>query len=122
MKKAIITKTPVLYDPKEGKSAKIVRAICPNRGIQFSDHKIDAYMQVFSVEEDGTLKEQPQFNNHSVYTNEQLNNLFSSLNDPIFPNESFLEEFNKLALQVLLLDTKARALFGVQEWEIYNIE
>ena len=121
MKKAIITKQEHIYDPVNNKSAKMIRCIVPNGGIHFSDTGLTAYTQVFAqtFDDDGNEELILVQSKESEYTNEEIDGIFTMLNNPIYPNESFSGEFNGLLINFLLMDSKSQGLFNNDDYDIY---
>lgn len=131
-KKAIITENEHIYDPVNNLSCKMIRVINPNRGVQFSDDKVDVYIEVYGqifetqIDENGNeieveiLKPFTSFGNHSTYKVEEIDAFFKQLNNPLYPSESFMNELNSMLLQILLYDSSQRQLFGADTFEIYK--
>lgn len=104
--------------------AHIVRTIMPNGIHMFNTMGgIDIYCEFFALEEDGSLhKIHTSTGNKYEYSAEQVNGMFKSLSDPIYPNEKFLDELQNIATLILLNETNSSAFFGGDTYTIYNGE
>lgn len=59
----------------------------------------------------------------STFTELQVSQLFTMLNQPILANQNFVEKFNDLQVKAMLIDTKNQTelgRYGTKDWIIYN--
>ena len=130
--KAIISKSAHTYDLVNNLSSRIIRAVPSKGGVQFSDDTLTIYIVVYglTIEEytDGNgdiqtkdnLFKLSQFSEKLVYEKGEVNDLFSQIDNPIFPNESLIDEFNKLVETALLSETLRKGYFNGDKFTIYN--
>ena len=117
--KAIISNNTHIYDAVNNVECRMIMAIAPNRGVQFSDDKITVYTQVFGLVE-GELLELREYSKKIEYTRLEVDAIYNQLDDPIEIGESFMTEFSKLLETVLLSETLRKEYFGGDGFTIYN--
>ena len=123
MKIAIISQNKHSYLPESpNEKAYIVRTIIPN-GIHLFNEQggISIYCKFYALLENNTLFEIKTTRGNSYhYSEQQINGLFKALNDPIFPNENFISELQKIATLILINETNSSDFFGGDTYTIYN--
>ena len=130
--KAIISDSEHTYDLVKNLSCRIIRAIAPNNGVQFSDEKLTIYVVTYGLiledytDENGETQTKekifnlPQYSEQIIYSKEEVDYLFSQIKNPIDVDESFFGELNNLIETSLLGDTLRKGYFNGDEFEIYN--
>ena len=130
--KAIISKSAHTYDLVNNLSSRIVRAVPSNGGVQISDDTLTIYIVVYGLtieeytDENGTaltkdnLFKLSQFSEKLIYSKDEVNALFLQIDNPIFPNESLIDEINKLIETALLSETLRKGYFNGDKFTIYN--
>jgi hypothetical protein len=131
-KKAIISENTHIYNPVKNLECRMIRAINPKNGVQFSDESVTIYIQVHGLilenytDEKGVentrekIFELPQYAERIVYSKEEVDYLFSQIKNPIDVDESFFGELNNLIEISLLGDTLRKGYFNGDNFEIYN--
>lgn len=59
----------------------------------------------------------------SPFSFTQVTSLFAMINEPILSTDNFVEKFDKLQIQAMLIDTINQTelgRYGTKEWEIYD--
>jgi hypothetical protein len=113
----IITENEHTYNHLTNTRGKYVRLIA-DQSYQPTSWGAKIWVQTFVQLFDADGKEKLVESKDSVvklpldYTNDQINELFTSFNDPINPEEKYTDEFKKMLEQVLLQDTTANGMFG----------
>ena len=118
--KAIISQNTHIYNPVKNLECRMIRAITPQNGVHFSDEGITVYVQVYGILEDGSLFQLPQYSEKISYTKEEVDGMYLQYNNPLYPSESFMGEFNKMLESILLYETMAQGYFGGDKFQIYN--
>lgn len=114
-KKAIITTNEHTYNVKDNLKSRLIRVVLPVNGLQFYDDRLQVYLKVYGlkvVDGKDVLFNIPSLSNDSTYEKIELDGVFTSLNTPITPDKSFLEQFNSLLLNVLIADTMQIGMFN----------
>ena len=131
-KKAIISKSAHTYDLVNNLSSRIVRAVPSNGGVQISDDTLTIYIVVYGltieeytavngdIQTKDNLFKLSQFSEKLIYNKDEVNALFSQIDNPIFPNESLIDELNKLVETALLSETLRKGYFNGDKFTIYN--
>ena len=130
--KAIISKSAHTYDLVNNLSSRIVRAVPSNGGVQISDDTLTIYIVVYGLtieeytDENGDIQTKDnlfklsQFSEKLIYSKDEVNYLFTQINDAIEPNEDFIGELNKLVETALLSETLRKGYFNGDEFSLYN--
>ena len=118
--KAIISENTHIYNPVKNLECRMIRAITPHNGVHFSDEGVTVYVQVYGILEDGSLFQLPQYSEKISYTKEEVDGMYLQYNNPLYPSESFMGEFNKMLESILLYETMAQGYFGGDKFQIYN--
>ena len=113
----IITENEHIYDQltqKKGKYVRLIEDECYRPTGDGAKVNVRTFVQIIDEQGNETLffdptstPKQPLF-----YTNAEIAQMFSSLNDPIEPHEDFPTEFKKILQTILLQDTTAKGYFG----------
>ena len=130
--KAIISDSEHVYDLVKNSSARIIRAIPSNGGVQFSDDSLTVYVVVYGLntetytDENGdeqtrdNLFKLPQFSEKIVYSKAEVNNLYEQIGNPIELGEDFIGELNTLVSIALLSETLRKGYFNGDTFTPYT--